>query len=153
MSSARERFGAARVARLATVGEAAEGTGADTSGSGATGTAPHLVPIVFALAPDADVVYSCVDHKPKRTRRLRRLANITANPAVSLLVDHYADDWTALWWVRVDGLADVVDADTATGVAAIDLLSEKYPQYRTRRPDGPVIVVRDLVWHEWAARP
>ncbi|NED70315.1 TIGR03668 family PPOX class F420-dependent oxidoreductase, partial [Streptomyces sp. SID10244] len=58
-----------------------------------------------------------------------------------------------LWWVRVDGLADVVDADTATGVAAIDLLAEKYPHYRTRRPDGPVIVVRDLVWHEWAAQP
>ncbi|MGC5257047.1 TIGR03668 family PPOX class F420-dependent oxidoreductase [Gordonia sp. DT218] len=138
MTSARERFEAARVARLATVGEAA---------------VPHLVPIVFTLAPDDDILYSCVDHKPKRTRRLRRLANITANPSVSLLVDHYADDWTALWWVRVDGRADVVDADTTVGACAIDLLAEKYPQYRVERPDGPVIVVRDLVWQEWAARP
>ncbi|MYR08105.1 TIGR03668 family PPOX class F420-dependent oxidoreductase [Gordonia sp. SID5947] len=138
MTSARERFGAARVARLATVGDDA---------------VPHLVPVVFALAPDADVIYSCVDHKPKRTRRLRRLANIAANPAVTLLADRYSDDWSALWWVRVDGLADVIDAETTQGAGAIDLLADKYPQYRAERPDGPVIVMRDLVWHEWSARP
>lgn len=137
MTSPRDRFAAARVARLATTGE----------------NRPHLVPIVFAVDPDGDIVYTCVDHKPKRTRALRRLANIAANPAVSILVDHYADDWDALWWVRVDGVAEVVDATSTAGARGIDVLAGKYPQYRDRRPDGSVIVVRDLSWHEWAARP
>ena len=62
---------------------------------------PHLVPITFAV--DGDALYSAVDAKPKSTRALRRLANIAANPAVSVLVDHYDDDWTRLWWARADG--------------------------------------------------
>ena len=77
---ARGRFAQARVARLATVG--ADGR-------------PHLVPIVFAVAERAghDVIYSVVDAKPKRTTALRRLANVAENPPVSLLVDHYEEDW------------------------------------------------------------
>ncbi|MFW0786621.1 TIGR03668 family PPOX class F420-dependent oxidoreductase [Gordonia sp. CPCC 206044] len=130
----RRRFAAARVARLATAG--ADGT-------------PHLVPVVFAVADD--VVYSCVDHKPKRTNRLRRLANIADNPRVSLLADHYADDWDELWWVRVDGHAQVITADTPEGSRGIDVLAEKYPQYRERRPTGSVIAVRELSWHGWSA--
>ena len=50
-------------------------------------------------------LYSAVDHKPKRSRALQRLENIAANPAVSLLVDDYAEDWSKLWWVRADGTA------------------------------------------------
>ncbi|MCX2965667.1 TIGR03668 family PPOX class F420-dependent oxidoreductase [Gordonia aquimaris] len=134
--SARDRFASARVARLATVGADAR---------------PHLVPVVFALVDD--IVVSCVDHKPKRTQRLRRLANIAANPAVSLLVDHYTEEWAALWWVRVDGRADVVDAESELGARAIDRLAAKYSHYRADRPDGPVIVVRDLAFHSWAATP
>ena len=90
---ARRRFAAARVARLAT---------ADLEGR------PHLVPIVFALA--GETLYSVVDAKPKRTTELRRLRNVRSNPSVSLLVDHYDDaDWSALWWVRADGSARVLD--------------------------------------------
>ncbi|ROZ98579.1 TIGR03668 family PPOX class F420-dependent oxidoreductase [Gordonia sp. OPL2] len=134
MTSDRDRFARARVARLATAG--ADGR-------------PHLVPVVFTLADDT--LITCVDHKPKRTQRLRRLANIEANPLVSLLVDHYDDDWTTLWWVRVDGAGEVVDPDTDQAGRAIDRLAEKYPQYRADRPDGPVVVVRDLTWHSWSA--
>src|SRR5947209_988633 len=82
----RQRMREARVGRLATV-----------TGEGR----PHVVPCCFVLAGDAAVVYSAVDGKPKSTLQLRRLANIRANPYASLLVDHYADDWSALWWVRV----------------------------------------------------
>ena len=89
----RERFAAARSVTLATVSPS---------------TKPHLVPVVCAL--DDDVIYTCVDHKPKRTTALRRLANIADNPAVSLLADTYSDNWDELWWVRVDGRAHVVDA-------------------------------------------
>lgn len=118
--------------------------------------APHLVPVVFAVEGDLDgrpegaTVYTAVDGKPKSTRRLRRLANIDANPRVCLLVDHYADDWTRLWWVRVDGEAAVHrgDAAAATGYR---LLRTKYPQYQSVPLDGPVIAVAVQRWTSWHA--
>ena len=131
-TEARARFAAARVARLATL-----------TGDGN----PHIVPIVFALADE--VVYTAVDAKPKSTSALRRLANIAAHPAVALLADHYTDDWTQLWWVRVDGsarLADGTEADTA-----IRLLTDRYPQYVSQPPPGPVIAIEVARWTGWQA--
>jgi PPOX class probable F420-dependent enzyme len=138
---ARERFGLAQVARLATVGPSG---------------APHLVPVTFALL-DADTLVSAVDHKPKRTPELRRLANIEANPAVSLLVDHYEDDWARLWWARADGRARVIrphgdrDGDQALRAAAVDALVRRYAHYRAAAPDGAVIVVAVQRWSAWRA--
>lgn len=100
--------------------------------------APHLVPLVFAL--DGDTIYSAVDHKPKRSTRLKRLRNIEESPQVSLLVHHYEDDWSQLWWVRVDGNARVI----ATGddwERAAELLADKYPPYRGQPPTGAVIAI------------
>ncbi|OBF06396.1 PPOX class F420-dependent oxidoreductase [Mycobacterium sp. ACS4054] len=112
---------------------------------------PHLVPVVFAVAGDSpDVVYTAVDAKPKTTRRLRRLANIEENPHVSLLVDHYADDWTRLWWVRADGAATIHTGGAATA-AAYRLLRAKYPQYQTVPLDGPVIAIAVRRWSSWHA--
>jgi PPOX class probable F420-dependent enzyme len=135
-AQARSRFAAARVARLATV--TAEGR-------------PHLVPVTFAL--DADTIYTAVDDaKPKATLRLARLRNIEANPAVALLADHYADDWTALWWVRADGTARLLEpADDEAGKARA-LLAERYPQYAEAPPPGVVIAVDVTRWSGWAAR-
>jgi PPOX class probable F420-dependent enzyme len=125
---ARERFGAARVARLATV---------------APDLSPHVVPVVFAV--DGDAILTAVDHKPKSTTRLRRLANIAANPQVSLLVDDYDDDWSQLWWARADGTAHVHETyDLAPLVA-------RYDAYRDRPPTGPVIVVSVDRWSGWSA--
>ncbi len=135
-SHARTRFASARVARLATV---------DAAGR------PHLVPMVFAV--DGDTVYSAVDGKPKRTTALRRLANIAANPAVSLLVDHYADDWDALWWVRADGVGRVLAADEPEATRAVDLLAVRYSQYVRLRPSGPVVAVDVSRWTGWSAAP
>ena len=135
-SEARRRFGAARIARLAT---------ADAAGI------PHVVPIVFAV--DGDRVYSAVDAKPKRTRALRRLANITVNPNVAVLVDHYADDWSTLWWARADGTARVVSPDAGDGERAIALLTARYAQYSTDPPTGPVIVIDVQRWSGWSATP
>jgi PPOX class probable F420-dependent enzyme len=115
---------------------------------------PHLVPVVFAVDADShgdhDVVYTAVDAKPKTTRRLRRLANIESNPQVSLLVDHYADDWTQLWWVRADGVAAIHSDGEAmdTGYRA---LRAKYPQYQSVPLDGPVIAVTVHRWTSWQA--
>ena len=99
---------------------------------------PHIVPITFAT--DHDTLYFAVDAKPKRTPNLKRLQNIAANPAVSVLVDSYEDDWTRLWWVRVDGTARIVE-DAAESERAIDLLVKRYPQYRHTRPQGPVVAI------------
>jgi PPOX class probable F420-dependent enzyme len=126
-------FAQSPVARLATV--TPEGT-------------PHLVPVVFAL--DRHVIYTAVDAKPKTTQRLRRLANIEKNPAVSLLVDHYAEDWTQLWWVRVDGRAAIAGDGEAlrTGYR---LLRAKYDQYQSVSLDGPVITITAARWSSWHA--
>jgi PPOX class probable F420-dependent enzyme len=135
-AEARRRFAAARVARLAT---------ADAS------CHPHLVPIVFAVA--ADTIYSAVDAKPKRTTALRRLANVTANPPVAVLADHYDDaDWDALWWVRADGTGRVLDAADEEARRAVGLLAERYPQHREQPPAGPVLAVDVQRWSGWSAR-
>jgi PPOX class probable F420-dependent enzyme len=129
---ARSRFAAARVARLAT---------ADADGR------PHVVPVVFAV--EGDMAWTAVDAKPKRTRELRRLANVRANPRVALLADHYSDDWSALWWVRADGTARVVDA--ADAQRGLELLVERYAQYRDEPPAGPVIEITVERWSGWRA--
>lgn len=110
---------------------------------------PHIVPIVFALI--GEVVWTGVDAKPKSTLALQRLANIVAEPRVSLLVDEYDDDWSRLWWVRADGNARVVpDPRDATG--AITALTVKYPQYQQVPLSGPFIRVEVEAWRSWAAR-
>ena len=127
------RLTAARVARLATI---------DPGGR------PHLVPIVFAV--EGDTLYSAVDRKPKRSRTLRRIENARARPDVTILVDHYDDDWSRLWWIRLRGRARVLD-DGAERERALALLAEKYPQYRDEPPDGPVLAVDITEVRDWAA--
>ena len=130
---ARARLAAARVARLATVGLDGQ---------------PHLVPVTFAL--DGDLIYTAVDHKPKTTVNLRRLRNILQNPRVALLADRYAEDWDALWWVRVDGTATIVEYGPAAQ-HPIDVLAERYEQYRLSRPTGTVIIIQADRWTGWSA--
>ena len=133
VDDARRRLGTARVAVLATV-----------SASGR----PHVVPVTFAV--DRDVIYTAVDAKPKSTRDLRRLSNIRGDPRVSVLAEHYEDDWEALWWVRADGEAALI-GDQAAMAEPIRLLADRYPQYRRDPPAGPVIAVRVTRWTGWSA--
>jgi PPOX class probable F420-dependent enzyme len=133
---ARGRFAQARVARLATAG--ADGQ-------------PHLVPIVFAVAERLghDVIYSVVDAKPKRTTALRRLANVSEDPRVSLLADHYEEDWGRLWWVRADGGGRLLaELDEPEAAAAVTLLQARYPQ---QRAIGTVLAVDVERWTGWVA--
>lgn len=119
-----ERFASARVARLATTG-------------------PHVVPICFAVA--GDVIWSAVDAKPKRTRRLQRLENIERDPRVAVLVDEYSEDWSSLWWARADGVARVCSE------GPVELLAERYPQYAESPPAGPFVAVDVSRWSGWSA--
>jgi PPOX class probable F420-dependent enzyme len=130
-AEARERFAAARVARLAT---------ADRAGR------PHLVPLVFAVSGDR--IYSAVDAKAKRTTALRRLANVRENPAVTLLVDHYEEDWSRLWWVRADGRGRVLEPGDPEAQRAVVLLTRRYPQ---QRGTGAVLAVDVERWSGWSA--
>jgi PPOX class probable F420-dependent enzyme len=110
--------------------------------------APHVVPVVFAVHDD--VVFTAVDAKRKSTQRLRRLANIEAEPRVSMLVDHYDEDWSQLWWVRADGTAQVHESgeEMAHGYG---LLRAKYAQYDRIALDGPVVTVAVDRWSGWHA--
>lgn len=147
----------ARVATLATV---------DDRG------APHLVPVTFAVeapvstdapgtpaAPEPPaspgdsapvVVWSATDAKPKRGAPLRRHANIRVHPVVSLLVQHWDERWDALWWVRADGSASLLDEPT-TVAQVTRLLREKYRQYERVAVAGPLIRVEVRAWQGWAA--
>jgi PPOX class probable F420-dependent enzyme len=104
--------------------------------------------VAFVLVDD--VVYTAVDGKPKTTRRLRRLADVEATGRASVLVDLYDEDWTALWWVRADGAAEVLPSGSPQERRAIDALVAKYPQYTAARPAGPVIAVQVEQWRSWA---
>lgn len=132
-AAARERFGAARVARLATVSATLQ---------------PHLVPFTFALVEVGDLIVHAVDHKPKESTDLKRLRNIAGNSRVSALADHYSDDWSQLWWARADGTAEIWSEADAEIKA---LLAAKYPQYRETPPRGPVVAIRVERWSGWSA--
>jgi PPOX class probable F420-dependent enzyme len=121
----------ARVGRLATV--TADGR-------------PHVVPCCYVLAGDS--IYSAVDAKPKSTLVLRRLLNLSANPTAALLVDHYNDDWSQLWWVRVDGAGRVLETG-AERDRALSLLAAKYDQYRVTPPPGPALAIDITAWRAW----
>lgn len=127
-----DRVKASRVAHLAT-----------TRPDGA----PHVVPVTFALL--GRNVVTAIDHKPKSTRRLQRLVNIESDPRVALLADDYREDWTRLWWVRIDGAASVV-SDHSQGLTA---LIEKYEPYEITPPEGPFITIgiERISW--WASTP
>ncbi len=116
------------VARLATLGEDGR---------------PELVPIVFAEREGA--LWSPIDGKAKRGAELARVRNLRRDTRVCLLLDHYDPDWTKLWWLRVDGRAAVVRADSAEALAAADALRAKYPRYasgETRLFSGEPTLIR-----------
>ena len=131
---ARALFASEPVARLAT---------RDAAGR------PHLVPITFAI--DGDAIVTAIDHKPKRTADLRRLRNIAADPRVSVLADHYEDDWSMLWWVRADGSARILEPGAPEHAGVVARLAERYEQYRERSPGGPAISIAVSRWTGWRA--
>ena len=129
-----EFIASARLGRLAT---------ADVAGQ------PLVVP--FCYAWDGEALVSAVDAKPKRAGDLKRVRNIRENPKVSVVIDHYDEDWRRLRWVIIQGLAEIVTAgrDFAAG---IDLLLSKYPQYRgmgLSRDAGTMIKVRPGKVLQW----
>lgn len=110
------------------------------------GGRPHIVPCCFVL--DDQTAYSAVDAKPKSTLALRRLENVKGNASCSLLVDHYTEAWTELWWVRLDGSGRVIEKGDERE-RALALLKAKYEQYRETTPPGPVLALDIESWRMW----
>ena len=126
-AAVRARLHAARVARLATL---------DAKRS------PHLVPVCFVYY--GSVFYSAIDRKPKRVaaEKLARLEHIRSTPQVALLIDHYDEDWTLLWYILVRGKARLVPSwARAERAQAIRKLRDKYPQYAAGMlgDDAPIL--------------
>jgi PPOX class probable F420-dependent enzyme len=99
---------------------------------------PRVQPVTFARV--GDTIVSAIDDKPKRRRgelpaRVRRLQR---HPRVALTIDRYDDDWTRLAWVQFLGDVTIEPIDAT----ALDALQRRYPAYRTRPPQGPVLKLR-----------
>jgi len=139
LSPAQDRFlRSARTGHLAT---------ADAKGR------PQVVPVCFVF--DGQAIYSVLDAKPKTTplRQLRRVKNILANPQVSLVVDHYEENWDKLQYILVSGDAELLESDEKW-VVAIAMLREKYPQYQAMDLDqSPVIKITPVRYSPWSPQP
>jgi len=139
LSPAQDRFlRSARTGHLAT---------ADAKGR------PQVVPVCFVF--DGQAIYSVLDAKPKATplRQLRRVKNILANPQVSLVVDHYEENWDKLQYILVSGDAELLESDEKW-VVAIAMLREKYPQYQAMDLDqSPVIKITPVRYSPWSSQP
>ena len=107
---------------------------------------PRPVPICFVLAPDAPVLFTPLDDKPKRTDdplALARVRDITADPRVTILADRWDEDWAHLAWLRAEGRASLLDrgAEHAVAVAA---LRATYAQYATHALDARPLIRVEL---------
>lgn len=113
---------------------------------------PHVTPVCYAAV--AAALYIALDAKPKRVepQRLKRVRNIRANPQVALVVDHYSDDWRELAYLLVRGTADLLPPGADEHRHAVELLRDRYPQYRTMPiAEQPVIAIRPLAVTAWGA--
>ena len=114
---------------------------------------PQVVPVCFVF--DGLAIYSVLDAKPKTTplRQLRRVKNILANPQVSLVVDHYEEDWDKLQYILVSGDAELLESGEEWALA-IAMLREKYPQYQAMDLDqSPVIKITPVRYSPWSSQP
>lgn len=113
---------------------------------------PNLVPVVYARI--GEELWSPIDGKPKRGGELARVRNIRRDPRVTLLIDHWSEDWQRLWWLRIRGEARVEPASSAP--AALAALTAKYPQYATvPTSDGSdrLLAIRIDSQTSWCASP
>ena len=132
--SEKQAVASMRVARLAT---------SDPQGT------PHVIPICFHY--DGHRFYSVLDQKPKRTAvtNLKRVRNILSNPKVALVIDHWQEDWQGLWYVLINGTADLLH-EGEEHQQALSSLREKYPQYRAMDLDtNPIIRITPTHTIRW----
>jgi PPOX class probable F420-dependent enzyme len=111
---------------------------------------PLVVPICYAF--DGESLFSAIDAKPKRSgAALKRIRNIRDNAKVSVVIDHYEEDWRRLRYVIIQGEAELLTEGLEYS-RAVDLLRAKYPQYSTLALDrdaGLMIRVKAAAVTQW----
>ena len=108
--------------------------------------------VAATFTVDGDTIYTAVDQKPKSGTALKRLRNVGENPTVTMLADHYSEDWETLWWVRADGQATILAGQRRMAVP-LRLLANRYWRYRRTPPAGPVLAVTAERWTGWTGAP
>ena len=114
---------------------------------------PHVIPFCYVF--DGESIYSVLDGKPKTSplRQLRRVRNILENPHVSVVIDHYEEDWSRLHFVLISGEARLLETGDEW-LSAIVLLRDKYPQYQHMDLDeSPVIKINPITYFPWSSQP
>lgn len=124
---------------------------------------PRLVPVCFVVSPGAigpgSVLHTPLDLKPKRLadpHGLARVRDILARPEVELLVDRWDEDWGRLAWIRLGGVATLIEPGDPEGglerSRVIEALRSKYPQYREQRlDDRPLLRIETQRMSWWRA--
>jgi PPOX class probable F420-dependent enzyme len=113
---------------------------------------PRLVPVCFIVEAIADErlrLLTPLDDKPKSTddkRALARVRDIERQHQVSLLVEHWDEDWSKLGWLRLQGHATVLEPDEVSLAypEAAQLLRAKYPQYATHKLESSPMILIDI---------
>lgn len=110
---------------------------------------PRPVPICFIVVsvdPARTRLLSPLDDKPKATddkRALARVRDIHARPEVSVLVEHWDEDWSRLGWLRLSGRATLLEP-TDVPPDTIGRLRDKYPQYAAHGLESSPMIAIDI---------
>lgn len=107
----------------------------------------HSVPVVFAVLEDE--IVSPIDHKPKTGEVMARVKNLGRDDRVTLLLDHWDEDWPQVGWVMVRGRATV---ETDAPAPLMRALNARYPQYEPDERHDALIRIRPtkILWWTWS---
>lgn len=100
---------------------------------------PHASTIAYIS--DGLSLYFATSAKTEKAR------NITANPRVSLTVDHDEPDWTKITGLQIEGEAEILTPDKAAAVVPRYL--EKFPYAKTLPPNPDSRFIRIVPKRVW----
>ena len=116
---------------------------------------PRLLPICFVVgeAERPLVIHTPLDEKRKSVadpRHLERVTDILARPAVGHRAERWSENGAEIGWLRLDGVATLVEPGPAEHRAGVAALRAKYAQYATHhleeRPIIRIVVERTRGW-------
>jgi hypothetical protein len=109
------------------------------------------VPVCFVVV-EHRVVIPVDTVKAKRSTRLQRATNLSADPHATLLCEQWDDhDWDRLWWVRAR-LRHDPRPDPVLGERGAQALREKYAPYRDLDAFARLLVLDVVALQGWSAR-
>ncbi len=121
---------------------------------------PRTVPVCFVVDPDDSggiQLLIPLDDKPKSIddkHGLARVRDVQRQPYVSLLVEHWSEDWSKLGWLRLHGPATLLEPDEVAMAypEVAERLRAKYRQYVTHALESsPMIFINIERTVSWGA--